>query len=121
MSVQEVDRTSVGSANWYVDPLGRFQGRFFDGNEWTDKVSLHGRLATDPAWPPTAEPVQPVLQADVEATPAQTAGVSGSAEAVSTAAPERRAGIDRRQVNLPGAPNRRVGDRRQPELVIPGP
>lgn len=41
-------------ADWYVDPLGRYDGRFFDGEDWTDQVSDSGVLATDPDWPPMA-------------------------------------------------------------------
>jgi len=44
-------------ADWYVDPLGRYEGRFFDGNDWTDQVKENGRLALDPDWNrPTAAP-----------------------------------------------------------------
>lgn len=120
MTVHGVDRTTVGSANWYVDPLGRFQGRYFNGTDWTAQVSVNGRLATDPDWPPTTAPVQPGPEADVNATSGRAVTSSGTPDAANAARPERRSGIDRRQVNLPGSPNRRVGDRRQPELVIPG-
>lgn len=40
--------------NWYPDPMGRHEYRWFDGNQWTDAVSSHGRQATDPL---TAPPV----------------------------------------------------------------
>lgn len=39
-------------ADWYVDPLGRYEGRFFDGEQWTDQVSEGGRRAVDPDFPP---------------------------------------------------------------------
>jgi len=35
-------------ADWYVDPLGRFDGRFFDGERWTERVSDGGAVAIDP-------------------------------------------------------------------------
>jgi hypothetical protein len=35
-------------ADWYVDPLGRFEGRFFDGERWTERVSDGGAIAIDP-------------------------------------------------------------------------
>lgn len=41
-------------ADWYIDPLGRFEGRFFDGSRWTHQVSDRGTLAFDPDWPPVA-------------------------------------------------------------------
>ena len=41
-------------ADWYVDPLGRFDGRFFDGEKWTERVSDQGSLALDPDFPPAA-------------------------------------------------------------------
>lgn len=39
-------------ADWYTDPLGRFDGRFFDGERWTERVSDGGALATDHDFPP---------------------------------------------------------------------
>jgi len=41
-------------ADWYVDPLGRFDGRFFDGEQWTERVSDAGALREDPDFPPAA-------------------------------------------------------------------
>jgi|GEM_PF-899577 len=35
-------------ADWYEDPLGRFDGRFFDGEHWTAEVSDAGSLRIDP-------------------------------------------------------------------------
>lgn len=34
-------------ADWYEDPLGRFDGRFFDGESWTNQVSDNGTLRID--------------------------------------------------------------------------
>lgn len=39
-------------ADWYVDPLDRFDGRFFDGERWTERVSQDGKVAIDPDFPP---------------------------------------------------------------------
>lgn len=39
-------------ADWYIDPLGRYEGRFFDGQRWTHQVSDQGVLSVDPDWPP---------------------------------------------------------------------
>lgn len=40
----------VGQAppNWYPDPMGRHEYRWFDGTQWTDQVSSHGRSSVDP-------------------------------------------------------------------------
>lgn len=40
-------------ADWYEDPLGRYDGRFFDGDQWTAQVSANGSLQTDPDFPLT--------------------------------------------------------------------
>jgi len=34
--------------DWYEDPLGRYDGRFFDGESWTARVSDGGVLGHDP-------------------------------------------------------------------------
>jgi Protein of unknown function (DUF2510) len=33
---------------WYPDPQGSFDKRFFDGRNWTDHVSVGGRMMRDP-------------------------------------------------------------------------
>lgn len=33
--------------NWYPDPFGRHEVRWWDGVQWTDQVASHGRQATD--------------------------------------------------------------------------
>lgn len=33
--------------NWYPDPMGRHEYRYFDGTNWTEHVSSHGRQSTD--------------------------------------------------------------------------
>ena len=38
-------------ADWYPDPYGRHELRYWDGEIWTDHVSSHGTQATDPAQP----------------------------------------------------------------------
>lgn len=35
-------------ANWYADPSGRHQLRYWDGSTWTEHVSDNGSQATDP-------------------------------------------------------------------------
>jgi uncharacterized protein YxjI len=39
---------SATPANWYPDPTGRHELRYWDGSAWTDHVSNGGRAATDP-------------------------------------------------------------------------
>jgi len=38
---------STTPANWYPDPTGRHQLRYWDGNAWTDHVSDNGTQGTD--------------------------------------------------------------------------
>lgn len=35
-------------ASWYPDPLGRHELRYWDGAQWTEHVSSHGRQSVDP-------------------------------------------------------------------------
>jgi hypothetical protein len=35
-------------ANWYADPTGRHQLRYWDGHAWTEHVSDAGKQAEDP-------------------------------------------------------------------------
>jgi uncharacterized protein YxjI len=34
--------------NWYPDPWGRHEHRYYDGTAWTEHVASHGRQSTDP-------------------------------------------------------------------------
>ncbi|HEY4377109.1 MAG TPA: phospholipid scramblase-related protein [Acidimicrobiales bacterium] len=45
--------TDAGShaPNWYPDPMGRHEYRYFDGAQWTEAVSSHGKQSTDPLTP----------------------------------------------------------------------
>lgn len=36
------------AADWYPDPYGRHERRYFDGTTWTERVASHGRERTDP-------------------------------------------------------------------------
>jgi len=40
--------TGSHAPNWYPDPMGRHEYRWFDGVRWTDQVSSHGRQSVDP-------------------------------------------------------------------------
>jgi len=35
-------------ANWYKDPSGRFELRYWNGSQWTEHVSTAGKQSTDP-------------------------------------------------------------------------
>jgi len=37
------------AADWYPDPYGRHERRYFDGARWTERVATRGRQAVDPA------------------------------------------------------------------------
>ena len=45
-------------ANWYPDPSGRHELRYWDGSRWTEHVASHGRQSTDP---PGGEPNVPTV------------------------------------------------------------
>lgn len=45
------------AADWYPDPFGRHELRYWDGAAWTEHVSSHGRQSTDP---PTGQAKMPV-------------------------------------------------------------
>lgn len=48
---------SDSPANWYADPTGRHELRYFDGARWTNHVSDKGITGTDPLdGPPTPAP-----------------------------------------------------------------
>jgi uncharacterized protein YxjI len=42
---------STTPANWYPDPMGRHQLRYWDGTAWTQHVSTNGVAGTDPLQP----------------------------------------------------------------------
>jgi uncharacterized protein YxjI len=47
-------------ASWYPDPAGRHEYRWFDGTQWTDHVSSHGRQSVDPVSGPVRMPARDV-------------------------------------------------------------
>jgi uncharacterized protein YxjI len=58
-------------ANWYPDPMGRYQVRYWDGTNWTEHVSTNGVTALDPIHPVAPQASQAVPAATtVEPTPA---------------------------------------------------
>ncbi len=57
--------------NWYPDPMGRHEYRYWDGTVWTDHVASHGRQSTDPLerQPPktvVGQQTAPKVQAQVD-------------------------------------------------------
>jgi uncharacterized protein YxjI len=43
--------------NWYPDPTGRHQFRYWDGTDWTDQVADHGSVGVDPLRPDLADSI----------------------------------------------------------------
>jgi hypothetical protein len=57
-----MDAQSVGgvpAADWYPDPCGRHESRYWDGVAWTDNVADQGQASIDPVDPAAA--AEPVL------------------------------------------------------------
>lgn len=48
-----MSQAEAPAADWYQDPSGRFQFRYWDGETWTGHVSIDGQTDWDP---PTDEP-----------------------------------------------------------------
>jgi uncharacterized protein YxjI len=46
--------------NWYPDPMGKHEYRWYDGTNWTDQVSSHGKQSVDPLAGPGAVPQRDV-------------------------------------------------------------
>lgn len=51
--------------NWYPDPAGRHEYRWFDGTRWTDHVSSHGKQSLDPLPASAHVPARDVSDAKV--------------------------------------------------------
>ena len=51
------------AANWYPDPLGHHEYRYWDGTAWTENVSDAGQVAGDPLEAAAERPVAPVAPA----------------------------------------------------------
>jgi uncharacterized protein YxjI len=68
-------------ADWYPDPLGRHELRYWDGSQWTEHVSSHGRQAVDPPTqgthiPTTQRPTEKIV-GDVQKVGAATGAQGG--------------------------------------------
>jgi uncharacterized protein YxjI len=49
-----MSQTDSHPANWYPDPTGRHELRYYDGTQWTEHVSSAGKQAIDPLLAPKA-------------------------------------------------------------------
>lgn len=77
-----MSQTDNHPANWYPDPAGRHELRYYDGSQWTEHVSSAGKQSIDPMVAPsgpvvthsTAKVQQQVAKAGVEAGAAVGSG-----------------------------------------------
>lgn len=60
---------STTPANWYPDPMGRHQLRYWDGANWTDHVSNNGVQGADPLQPRGLDRVDSALTIGNEGDP----------------------------------------------------
>lgn len=67
--------TGTHGPNWYPDPAGKHEYRWYDGTNWTDQVSSHGKQSVDPIAAPGHVPQGDVKQKRFEKGLA-TAGVT---------------------------------------------
>ena len=58
------------AADWYPDPTGRFQQRYWDGSQWTEHVATNGQSGTDPLAPTMRAPEDNVVPQGAQ-TPTQ--------------------------------------------------
>ena len=73
--------TTDYSPNWYPDPWGRHEHRYYDGTGWTEHVASHGRQTIDPpggeAHVPTVNRAAEKVQRDVDRAGARAGGFTG--------------------------------------------
>ena len=85
----------VPAADWYPDPAGRHEFRFWDGAGWTSSVSDRGQVSVDPIDAPAAPSVPPVPVASAAPVPADAAAPVSFVAAVPlpvASAPQKPAG-----------------------------
>jgi uncharacterized protein YxjI len=67
--------------DWYPDPLGRHEVRYWDGTQWTEHVASHGRQSVDPpvggGHVPTVDRATEKVVADVAKAGAATGAQGG--------------------------------------------
>ena len=73
--------TTGHAPNWYPDPWGRHEHRYFDGQNWTEHVANHGRQTVDPpggaGHVPTVNRATEKVQRDVHKAGVQAGAVAG--------------------------------------------
>ena len=62
---------STTPANWYPDPMGRHQLRYWDGTNWTEHVTTNGVQGVDPLQPKGLDRVDSALTIGNEGDPAK--------------------------------------------------
>lgn len=65
-----MSQADAPAADWYPDPSGRFQFRYWDGETWTGHVSTDGNTDWDPPGEGAPEGDQPSAGTDMAAAPA---------------------------------------------------
>ncbi len=68
------------AANWYPDPHGRHEYRYWNGTQWTDQVSSHGKTSTDApvgGEVPTVAKTPEQVQKDMQRAGVGQTGVTG--------------------------------------------
>jgi uncharacterized protein YxjI len=70
------DTGGPAAPDWYPDPFGRHEHRYFDGENWTDQVASHGRQAVDP---PTGGAKVPTVRRSVDRVVRDVAWAGGAA------------------------------------------
>ena len=65
----------TAAPDWYPDPFGRHEHRYFDGAKWTEHVSSHGRQSVDP---PAGEAKVPTVKRSTERIVGDVAKAGGA-------------------------------------------
>lgn len=66
-------------ADWYPDPSGKHEHRYWDGNQWTANVASHGRQSSDPLTSSAPLPTTGQSAEKIQKQVAKQAGVTGPA------------------------------------------
>ena len=73
--------TGTNAPDWYPDPYGRHEMRYYDGSQWTEHVSSHGKQSVDPpggtSHVPTVDRPTEKVQRDVAKAGVQAGAVQG--------------------------------------------
>lgn len=75
-----MSQADAPAADWYPDPSGRFQFRYWDGEAWTGHVSTDGKTDWDP--PGDAAPEDATAQSGAVQQPAEEAAQAPAEEPV---------------------------------------